>query len=97
MSGKMTKSILRPPIPTTPGTSSRPQLASMLQEGRKSANIHLSSGSHLGIPDYSVFCSSASAKDLNGDPYHTIGRRLNAILVACRCCCIYFRLRGCSR
>jgi hypothetical protein len=31
-------------IPTTPGTGSRPQLASILREGRKSANIHLSSG-----------------------------------------------------
>jgi hypothetical protein len=33
-------------IPTTPGTGSRPQLASMLREGRKSANIQ----SHLGNP-----------------------------------------------
>jgi hypothetical protein len=51
MPGKMTKSILRPTIPTTPGTGSRPQLASMLREGRKSANIHLRSGVIWGIPD----------------------------------------------
>jgi hypothetical protein len=38
-------------IPTTPGTGSRPQLASILREGRKSANIHLSSGVIWGIPD----------------------------------------------
>jgi hypothetical protein len=38
-------------IPTTPGTGSRPQLASMLREGRKSANIHLRSGVIWGIPD----------------------------------------------
>jgi hypothetical protein len=37
-------------IPTTPGTGSRPQLASILREGRKSANIHLSSGVIWGIP-----------------------------------------------
>src|SRR5271169_6942054 len=38
-------------IPTTPGTGSRPQLASILREGRKSANIHLSSGVIWGTPD----------------------------------------------
>jgi hypothetical protein len=32
-----------------PGTGSRPQLASILREGRKSANIHLSSGGIWGI------------------------------------------------
>ena len=37
-------------IPTSPGTGSRPQLASILREGRKSANIHLSSGVIWGIP-----------------------------------------------
>jgi hypothetical protein len=34
MPGKMTKS-----IPTTPGTGSRPQVVSILREGRKNANI----------------------------------------------------------
>ena len=37
-------------IPTTPGTGSRPQLASILREGRESANIHFSSGVIRGIP-----------------------------------------------
>jgi hypothetical protein len=35
MPGKMTKSNSSITIPTTPGTSSRPQLASTLREGRK--------------------------------------------------------------
>ena len=39
-------------ITTTPGTGNRPQLASILREGRKSANIHLSSGVIWGIPVY---------------------------------------------
>ena len=47
---KMTKSILRPPFRPPPGTGSRPQLASIVREGRKSANIHLSSGVIWGIP-----------------------------------------------
>jgi hypothetical protein len=50
MPGKMTKSPSTT-IPTTPGTGSRPQLASILREGRKSANIHLSSGVIWGIPE----------------------------------------------
>jgi hypothetical protein len=37
-------------LPTTPGTGSRPQLASILREGRKTENIHLSSGVIWGIP-----------------------------------------------
>jgi hypothetical protein len=35
--------------------------------------------------------SSSSAKDLHGDPHHTIRRHLNANLVTRRCCCICFR------
>jgi hypothetical protein len=54
MPGKMTKSNSSTTIPTTPGTSSRPQLTSILREGRKSANIHLRSGVIWGIPDYNV-------------------------------------------
>jgi hypothetical protein len=48
MPGKMTNSILRPPF--RPPQGSRPQLASILREGRKSVNIHLSSGVIWGIP-----------------------------------------------
>ena len=49
MLGKITKTTSTA-IPTTPGTGSRPQLASILREGRKCANIHLSSGVIWGIP-----------------------------------------------
>jgi hypothetical protein len=49
MPGEMTNSILRSPFRPPPGTGSRPQLASILREGRKSAN-NLSSGVIWGIP-----------------------------------------------
>ena len=67
MPGKMTKSILR--LPTTPGTGSRPQLAFILREGRKSANIHLSSGVIWGIPDQGTisFESSCEASHRGAD------------------------------
>jgi len=45
-------------IPVARGVDSRPHLASILQEGRKSTNIHAGSGVIWGIPDTSSLTAS---------------------------------------
>ena len=41
-------------VRATRGADNRPHLVSVLQEGRKSANIHASSGAIRGIPVYAA-------------------------------------------
>ena len=50
MPGKMTNSILRPPFRPPQVPAAVRSSASILREGRKSANIHVSSGVIWGIP-----------------------------------------------
>ena len=50
MPGKMARSAPRPPFGLPEVLGSRPHLASVLQEGRKNANIHARSGVIRGIP-----------------------------------------------
>ena len=46
MPAKIARSAPRPPFGLPEVDGSRPNLASVLQEGRKNANIHASSGPH---------------------------------------------------
>ena len=50
MPAKMSRSAPRPPFRLREVSISRPHLASVLQEGRKSTNIHAGSGVIWGIP-----------------------------------------------
>ncbi len=53
---KMARSDPRPPVRAARGAGSRPHLASALQERRKSANIHASSGGIRRIPAQTASC-----------------------------------------
>ena len=50
MPGKMAGSACSTTVGAAPRDGSRPNLASILQEGERSANIHSSSGVIRGIP-----------------------------------------------
>jgi hypothetical protein len=50
MPEKMARSAPQPPFRAARGDGSRPNLASVLQEGRKTASIHASSGAIWRIP-----------------------------------------------
>ena len=52
MPAKMSRSAPTTTVPVARGVDSRPHLASVLQEGRKSTNIHAGSGVIWGIPAY---------------------------------------------
>ena len=57
-------------IPVARGVDSRPHLASILQEGRKSTNIHAGSGVIWGIPvkyNTSATVDAVKLKDILGD------------------------------
>ena len=54
-------------IPVARGVDSRPHLASILQEGRKSTNIHAGSGVIWGIPVY-LKCLSSEILQMNPEP-----------------------------
>ena len=51
MPAKMSRSAPTTTVPVARVVDSRPHLASVLQEGRKSTNIHAGSGVIWGIPD----------------------------------------------
>jgi hypothetical protein len=50
MPGEMARSTPRPPFELPEGLAAVHNLTSVLQEGRKNANIHASSGAIRGIP-----------------------------------------------
>ena len=62
-------------IPVARGVDSRPHLASILQEGRKSTNIHAGSGVIWGIPGYTYVGTG------HGKSYLQPGSRREAVLI----------------